>query len=418
MRTMRSILATLVVASVCVSLACADGDWPRFRGPNGDGKSPDTGLLKQWPAGGPKKLWTAKGCGRGYSSVTLANGLIYTCGGIEGKSCVVAFDLQGQRKWQTPIGSVRDPRYTSKRYDRFQGTRSVPTVDGDALYVSTPVGDVACLDAKSGSIRWSLNMIDKFKGRNTHWAFAESLLVDGDNVICRPGGQGAGAAALNKRTGETVWVCRELSDKPGYDSPFVVEIGGLRQMLTMTHNAAVGIDADTGRLLWRYGHPTKYECNIPTPIYHDGHVLISSGYNQGSVLLKLVVNGKSASVEKVWANRALDNHHGGVVLVDGYLYGSSSRGKWVCLDWQTGEVKWSHRGIGKGSVVYADGMLYCLAENRGTVALVEATPEGYRPHGRFATPGGGKQVWAHPVVCGGRLYIRYLDQLHAYQIGQ
>jgi len=328
----------------------------------------------------------------------------------------VAFDLNGKRKWAKAIGPASHDRYATRQYKKFLGSRSTPTIDGKRLYVESPLGDVACLDALTGNKIWSVHMIEKFGGRNTTWAFSESPLVDGGNVICCPGGVNAGVVALNKNTGDTVWVCKESKDKPGYACPLLVEYGGLRQIITMTAKAVIGVKADTGELLWRHQHETSWDANIPTPIFHDGHVFISSGYKKGSELLRLKVSGKRVSTEKVWECKALDNHHGGVVLVGGYLYGADSKRNWICVDFKTGRVVYRAPGVGKGSVTYADGMLYCLAERRGTVGLVKATSEGHRVVGRFTVPNAKNQVWAHPVICGGRLYIRYKDALHAYDV--
>jgi len=203
---------------------------------------------------------------------------------------------------------------------------------------------------------------------------------------------------------------------PGYASPILVEYRGLRQIVTMTAKSVIGVHADTGKLLWEYDHVTSWDANIPTPIFHNGYIFISSGYRKGSELLKLQVKGREASVRRVWECKKLDNHHGGVVLADGFFYGAASRKYWVCVDFMTGEVKYRAPGVGKGSVTYADGMLYCLAERRGTMGLVKATPHEYRVISRFNIPGARSQVWAHPVVCGGRLYVRYKDNLHAYDV--
>ena len=419
-RTTIGLALLFAVASSClIHTAGAFEDspvWPQFRGPNRDGKSPETGLLKAWPKGGPKHLWTANGCGIGYSSVSLGHGLIYTMG-IHGQDMsVLAFDLNGKRKWIKRIGQANDPAFCRQEYWQYRGSRSTPTIDGERLYVESPVGDLACLNALTGDTVWAMNMAPKFGARNTRWGLAESPLIDGDRVIVSPGGPAAGIVALNKNTGETVWVCKQTTGVPGYASPILVEYQGLRQIVTMMQRSAVGLNADTGELLWRVERINRWEVNATNAIFHDGHVFICGGYGLGSALLKLQVNGNKATVTEVWSDRTLDDHHGGVVLVDGYVYGSNMRGEWICQEFKTGRVMYKERGVGKGSVTYADGMLYCLNEGRGVVGLVEANPEGYQLAGRFAIPGGKGQVWAHPVVCGGRLYIRYRDALHAYDV--
>ncbi|HUT35478.1 MAG TPA: PQQ-binding-like beta-propeller repeat protein [Planctomycetota bacterium] len=388
--------------------AAAAADWPQWRGPNRDGLSAEKGLLKEWPQDGPTRLWTAKGLGDGFASMAVADGLIYTAGNVGGDLMLAALDLAGQTKWQVKVGSA----YTKDS----PGSRGTPTVDGGCVYYETPDGTVSCLDAKSGKGAWSLNILKEFKGRNITWALSESVLIDGDHLIACPGGPEAAMVALDKKTGKTVWVCKGAGDKPGYASPIVVDYQGLRQYVTMTSHAAIGVHAKTGELLWRFGHKTSYDANIPTPIFSDGCVFIDSGYGSGGELLKLKVEGQKCSAEEVWRTKAIDNHHGGIILVDGCLYGSAHGGKWVCLDFKTGQVKYSTDGVGKGSITYADGLLYTYSE-RGNVGLVKATPEGHKVISRFRVPGGGKGPnWPHPVVCGGRLYLRHGDLLFAYDI--
>jgi len=388
--------------------AAMAADWPQWRGPNHDGLSAEKGLLKEWPQDGPKRLWTTKGLGDGFASMAVADGLLYTAGNKGADMVLTALSLDGQTKWQVKVG----PAYTKDS----PGSRSTPAVDGWHVYYETPDGTVSCLDAKTGKEGWSLNIFEKFSGRNITWAVSESVLIDGDHLICCPGGEEAAMVALDKKTGKTVWVCKGAGDKPGYASPIIVDYQGLRQYVTMTSQAAIGVNAKTGDLLWRFGHKTSYDANIPDAVYHDGCVFIDSGYGSGGELLKLKVEGQKCSVEQVWKTKALDNHHGGVILVDGFLYGSTHRGKWACLDFKTGDVKYTEDGVKKGSVTYADGMLYTYSE-RGTMGLVKATPEGHKVISEFRVPAGGKGPnWAHPVICGGRLYLRHGDLLFAYDI--
>jgi len=385
--------------------------WPRFHGPKHDNISTETGLLKKWPDEGPELVWTAKGIGHGFSSVALAGGLIYIDGNLNDKTVVTALNTDGSVQWQTENG----PAWTKSH----PGTRGTPTIDGDRLYHESPLGEVVCLNAKTGERIWGLNILKQFGAKNITWGLAESLLVDGNRVICCPGGPKASVVALDKQTGRTVWAAESTGDAAGYASATLAECQGLRMILTMTAKAFIGVAADTGRLLFRFEHITKYDVNATMPIYHDGHVFISSGYGSGSVLVKLKVDGDQAAVEQVWESKELDNHHGGVILLDGYLYGaahSSNRGKWICLDWKTGELMYAEKGVGKGSATCADGMLYTLSERRD-VGLVAAKPGGHEVISRFKMPSGGEgPSWAHPVVCGGRLYLRHSDQLCAYNL--
>ena len=386
----------------------ASPSWPGWHGPNRDNISTETGLLKEWPAGGPKVLWTAQGMGQGYGSVAVVDGLIYAAGNVDGEMKVIAVDLNGEKQWDSTCGAA----YTKS----YPGSRGTPAVDGGRVYYETPSGDVVCLDAKTGRKQWSVNIIQKFRGKNIGWALSESVLVDGNNVICQPGGSGAGVVALSKSSGDTVWTCRDLGDKPGYASPIIVDYKGLRQIVTMTGAAAVGINAKTGSLLWRHAHPTKYDANIPDAVFHDGFLFIVSGYGAGGQGLKLEVSGTRARVSREWTTKELDNHHGGVIHYDGYLYGSASRKGWLCLDLKTGRTEYNEGGLGKGSATFAGGMLYVLNE-RAEMGLVEATPRGHKVVSRARLPRGGSgQSWAHPVVCGGRLYVRHGDALHAFDI--
>ena len=394
-------LSTIVMA--------ADGpEWPRFHGPNGDNKSTETGLLKRWPEGGPELLWTAEGIGEGYSTVSLAHGLIYTAGNNGDNTIVTALSLDGQIRWQVPTGGAWKESYP--------GTRSTPTIDGDRLYCESPIGNVACLDAKTGDEIWSLNILEEFEGENIKWALSESLILDGDRLICCPFGKKASLVALDKMTGKVVWTAESTGDQAGYGTPALVEYEGLRMLLTMNAKAVVGVCADSGELLFRHPHETKYDVNVLIPVFHEGQVFVSSGYGAGSQMIKLTVDGRKVVAEQVWETEDMDNHHGGVILLDGCIYGTDSRASWVCLDWKTGETKWKERGIGKGSVAYADGLLYGYSENR-KVGLIKPNPEAYEEISQFEIPQGGKgKTWAHPVIIGGRLYLRHGDLLYVYNV--
>ena len=386
--------------------------WPRLHGPKGNNISAETGLLKNWPKAGPTLLWTAKGIGEGFSSVTLGHGLIYTAGNVGGKTMVTALGLDGQIKWQTDNG----PAWTGD----YPGTRGTPTIDGGCVYHESPLGEVACFRAKTGEKLWRVNILQQFGGKNIPWALAESVLVDGDRVICCPGGKKGSVVALDKKTGRTVWAARDTGDLAGYASPTLVEIQGRRIILTMTAKAFVGVDADRGELLWRFEHITDYDVNALKPICEGDQVFICSGYGSGAVLLRIKVDGRKASVEEVWRSKDLDNHHGGVILLDGHLYGSAHQAnsaKWICLEWLTGRRMYAERGVGKGSLTCADGMLYTMSEN-GRVGLVAASPRGHQVISEFRLPKGGEgPTWAHPVVCGRRLYLRHGDRLYAYGVG-
>ncbi|MHC4398097.1 MAG: PQQ-binding-like beta-propeller repeat protein [Planctomycetota bacterium] len=405
------VLTALVAGFLAGPAIFADGpSWPQFHGPNRDNVSTETGLLERWPEEGPKLLWTASGLGHGYASVAIADRVLYTAGNVGDDTVITAMDLGGKTLWQVTNGRAwHNPK---------PGARGTPTLEGGRLYHESPHGDVVCLDAKTGKRIWGLNVLEEFNSRNIEWGLAESLLVDGDRVICRPGGPEVSFAALDKHTGRVAWRAPSSGDLAGYSSTALGQCGGLRILFALGSKALVGANADTGELLFRFEHESPFDENITMPVYHDGHVLISTR-TTGTVMLEVVVDGERASVTPVWRCQDLDNQHGGVVLVDGYLYGAShvrAGGRWICLDWKTGRKRYVEPGLGKGSLTYADGMLYTLSE-RGTVGLVRATPAGHEVISRFEIPRGGEGfTWAHPVVCGGRLYVRHSDFLYVYDV--
>jgi len=404
------LLVFCLVGVACATAAEPGPCWPQFHGPKRDNISTETGLLDQWPDEGPPLIWTASGLGHGFSTVSIAGGRIYTAGDVEHDTVVTALSLDGTIAWQASNGKA----WTGSQ----PGSRGTPTLDGDRLYHENPHGDVVCLDARNGRRLWGLNVLERFRSENITWALAESLLIDGDRVICRPGGPEVSFVALDKRTGDVVWTAPSTGDLAGYSSTVLAECGGLRMLMALGSKALIAANADTGALLFRFEHESPFDENITMPIYHDGRVFISTR-TTGSVMLRIDVEGSRASVEPVWRSRDLDNQHGGVILRDGYLYGSShvnNSGKWICLDWQTGRTAHIEPGVGKGSLTFADGRLYTLSE-RGTVGLVRPTPEGHEILSRFDVPKGGRgPVWAHPVVCGGRLYLRHGDLLYAYDV--
>lgn len=396
---------------VAAALLATAADWPQFHGARRDNISHETGLLKRWPEGGPKLLWQADGLGEGWASVAISSGRLYTAGEIGTNTVITALTLDGKRLWQITNGPAsRCPH---------PGARATPTLDGDRLYHLNSSGDILCADASTGKTIWTLNMLERFGGRNIQWGLSESLLVDGGRVICVPGGTNILMVALDKRTGKTIWTTPATGDKPGYTAPILFEHAGQRQIVTMTSGSAVGVAADTGKLLWRYDQPARYEVNASQPIYHDGHVAIFGTWGVGATLLKLT----PAGVETVWHTTELDNEHGGVVLVDGYLYGHADGNHkhrhWACLEWKSGRTMWTSDelpGPRSGTTSYADGMLYLMNE-KGVVALAPASPQKLEIVSQFEIPKFGKgPTWAHNVICGGRLYVRHSQCLYVYNV--
>ncbi len=394
-------------ALLMTALFVMAADWPQWRGPRRDGISPETGLLKSWPQEGPRLAWKTQGLGEGYSSVAVAQGRLFTQGQRGSQEFVIALDAaSGKMLWETPNGA-------SFRERRGHGPRGVPTVDGDRLYALGADGTLSALEAATGKVVWTMNVVQKFGGQVNHWGMSESPLVDGERLIVTPGGQGASIVALNKRTGALVW--KSQSDEAGYSSPVLAEVGGARQLLVFTGEAALGLRADNGELLWRYDKVSNRTANIATPIYHDGHGFFSSDYGTGAVLLKFTPQGGSVKAAEVYFSREMRNHYSSSVLIANTLYGFSGA-VLTAMDFLTGEVRWRDRSVGKGSVIFADGHLYCLGEE-GVMGLVEATPKSYVEKSRFQIARGSFPTWSPPVVAGGRLYLREQDTLYSYSIG-
>jgi len=347
---MKRRLALALILSIPGILAQA-ADSPQFRGPERTGVFPETGLLKSWPETGPPVAWIAKGLGRGYSSVSVANESLYVTGMLdEDQGYLFVLNTGGAIERRFPYGKETLDK-------QAPGVRSTPTIDGDRLYLLSALGVVYCIDPGEQKTRWEVNILERFKAENNQWNLAESLLVDGDRVICTPGGPDAGVAALNKMTGETIWTTKGLSDMASYCSPIIVNHKGRRILLTETAKLVVGIDADTGNLLWTHDHPTDYDIHAVTPLYKDGLVYFTGGYGSGGGALELSPDGSAITVK--WTDKSLDCQHDGVVLVDGYLYGTGHKtSELMCLEMATGKVMWRTKEVRQGVVVYADGMLY------------------------------------------------------------
>ncbi len=403
-----SVALFIATAAVFGGQTGAFSDWPQWRGPNRDGVSDESGLLSEWPESGPTRLWQALGLGAGYGSLAVAGERIYLQMSVGQQSAVASLDRSdGRLVWSRALGEGR-------RNGEGHGPRGTPTIDGGRLYVLTENGDLVCLEADDGSIVWRMNILQEFGGRNIPWLISESPLVEGNMVIVTPGGQDAAVVALDKRTGETIWTSRGLSDRAGYASAIVADIGGVRTVMTLTDEAGVGLRAADGALMWKYTEAANRTANAATPVFHDNKVFYASAYGTGGGLLDLRTQGGAVTAEELYFTRDMRNHHGGVVVVDGYLYGFNNS-ILTCLNFATGERMWRDRSVGKGSLVYADGHLYILSENN-VVGLVEATPAGYREKGRFEMPDQGFPSRAHPVVSDGVLYIRDQGTVTAYNI--
>jgi outer membrane protein assembly factor BamB len=393
------VLAFFFALSVCQA-----DDWPQWRGPNRDGISKETGLLSSWPAGGPKLVWKATGLSEGYSAIAVVGGRIYTQGQRGDEQFVMAYDAAtGKKVWETKAGR-------SFRERRGHGPRGTPTVEGDRLYALSADGTLVCLETATGKKIWEQNIVEKFRGEVPHWGISESPLIDGEKLIVTPGGSDASIVALNKTDGKLIW--KSPGDRAAYSSPILVNSGGVRQYVTLTSNAAVGVSASTGEQLWRYTQVANNVANVATPLFANDHIFVSSDYGTGCALLRLAP--KTGKASEVYFNREMKNHHASSILIGKHLYGFSSQ-ILTAMDMMTGNVAWRDRSVGKGNMTYADGHFYVMSE-RGDVALVEANPEAYKEKGSFSIPQGNFNTWTPPVVANGRLYLREQDNLYCYDV--
>jgi outer membrane protein assembly factor BamB len=399
------VFAMLSSVSVVVSTRAMD-DWPQWRGPRRDGVSTERGLLKQWPGNGPPLAWQTKGAGEGYSSFSVANGRLFTLGARGSTEYVIAFDTaSGKRVWEVAHGR----RFNN---DRGDGPRATPTIEGDRVYAFGASGDLSVLDAATGKVIWTQNVLQKYGGSNINWGLSESPLVLSDRILVNAGGSGASIVALRKTDGSPIW--KTQNDEPGYSSAVLLESGGLRQAVFFTAERALGVDVNDGRLLWSYNRVANRTANIATPIVRGSQVFLSSDYGTGAALLSIMVEGPKVSAREVYFTSEMRNHHSSSVLIGDHLYGFSSS-ILTAMHFETGKQAWRDRSVGKGSLVFADDRLYLYSEN-GVVGLAEANPAGYREHGRFQIRAGNLPTWSHPVVSAGKLFLRDQDTIYAYDV--
>jgi outer membrane protein assembly factor BamB len=413
---------TLPVAGVLLFAAvAAAADWPQWRGPDRDDVSKESGLLKSWPEGGPKLVWTSEDAGIGYSGPAIVGDRVYILGGDGEQDLAIALGAaSGKKVWSAPIGPFVRNNYGS-------GTRSTPTVEGDFLYALGAAGQLHCLKTADGSAVWSVDLVKDLGGSKPNWNYSESPLVDGDQVVCSPGGGKGTLAALDKKTGKVRWRSTGLTDAAGYSSIVPDEVGGVRQYVQQTMKGVAGVAAKDGRLVWYYRNDRYKVAVIPSPVVHDNYVYAVAGYGAGPTLLELTPDGTKDRVKQLYDNtamRVMDNKHGGVVRVGDYVYGWSDadRGKWVCQEFKTGKEVWSSKKLGRGSITCADGRLYCYSEDKGTCVLVPASPDGWTEKGRFTIPRHtarrefNNNIWTHPVVANGKLYLRDQELLFCFDV--
>jgi len=415
----RSTIFRLVLMFMCGAAPVIQGtaaerlDWPQWRGPDRTGISKETGLLKEWPKEGPKVLWKIENLGAAYSAVTVARGRIFTQGTKDGDETIFSLDLQtGNTIWAVSPNGGTAP-FEEKRGN---GARGSSTIVCNDVYTEGGTGIVTCLDFETGRQKWSRDFVKEFGSDVPKWGFCESPLVDGDKLIVTPGGKNGAIAALNRATGETLWSTSEVTDPAHYSSVILAEAEGVPQYIQFLSTRVVGVRATDGKFLWDYAGAANRTANVCTPIFHENSVFASSAYGTGGGLVKLTKDGEKFKAEEQYFDKTLANHHGGIVLHEGYLYGFGGEAL-ICLEYKTGKTAWKNRSVGKGSLTYADGHLYCLGEKQ-VLGLVEANPKEYVEKGRIELPESGRPSWAHPVVAQGRLFIRDQGTLTCYDISE
>ncbi len=383
------------------------------------GISAEKGLLKSWPVEGPRLIWSNSELPKGHSSVTFGNDLIYLTGNDDNNDILIALDPYGKIKWQTPYGRMWKASHPESRCS--------PTVEGDKVYVSSGFGDLACIDGITGTIIWSVKASENNKGTYGSWGIAESLIIDGEKIYYTSGGPETMTIALNKATGELIWRTGSLNVPASYSSPVLIDYTDYKLLVNVSPIFVFGVDVTDGTIVWKINHHQALgksndgddgQILCVTPVFHDNAIFVTGGYNHGGLLIELSENGRKASVK--WTNTDFDVHHGGVVLVDGYIYGANwlnnGNGNWCCVDWNTGKTMWEEHWKCKGSIIYADGLLYIYDEKSGFAGLLRPDPGKFELVSNFRVRAGSGPHWAHPVIHNGVLYLRHGEALLAYDI--
>ncbi len=379
----------------------------QWRGKYRDGKYDETGLLKKWPGSGPQLLWHFDNLGDGHASAAVTNELVYTAGtSEEGIGFIIALDHSGKEIWKTEYGKEWMVNY--------DGTRSTPMIYNDKIYMISSYGKLVCMNAENGDIIWNVDVFTDYDGVNIQWGITENLLIDGNKLFVTPGGEKANVLALNKDTGELIWESKAKEEKSAYCSPLLIELNNNKILVTQTANYIIGIDANTGQLLWSHDQTNRWRVHANTPLYFDGHVYCASGYGKGGVMLKLSEDGRS--ITELWRDESLDDKMGGMILLDGRIYGSGDANrKWFCIDWETGKELYSSQMLKPGNVIFSDGLLYCYGTG-GNVGLVDPKTNDYSLISSFEVPYGENYHWAHLVIHDKRLYVRHGTSLMVYDL--
>ncbi len=415
MKKLKLVLVSILAMSF-LGYTQVDAQW---RGPDRNGVFPAKNLLKTWPEGGPKLLWVREELDRGFSSVCVTDEAIYLAGRKGREEYLTVFDHQGKQLWRIPYG--QGVRRT------YPDTRCTPTVEQNRVYLISGIGEVVCIDSNQRKILWSVPAFEKFKGETWQWDIAESPLIVDNKVIYTPGGNHTAMVALDKMTGETIWQTESLNQPSAFVSPILIKTGKNKIIVNVMTEDLFGVDAANGKIVWKVKYtdiqpPTFHKWapknNCVTPLYHDGYLFITSGYDHVGIMFKITNKGKK--IEQLWINPTLDCHHGQVVKVGDYLYGANwidnRNGNWCCLDWKAGKTMYEKEWHCKGSISASDGMLYCYEEKRGNIALVQPTPEDFKVVSTFKITHGSGPHWTQPVIHNGVMYIRHGDALMAYQV--
>ena len=396
----------IAIIAICTLLSDGFTQEPTiWRGPSRDGHYPETGLLKQWPAGGPEIIWSLTDLGQGHSSAIVDQGFVYTTGMISDMGYLFKLDQKGKLVYKIEYG----PEFT----ESFYGTRGTPTIVGDKIYLLSGLGKLYCFDNETGDILWTKDLFKDFDGSIIQWGMNETPVVDGKVLYITPGGKKNNLVALNRHTGDLIWSSPGNGELTAYCTPLLFEHNGRKLLATHSESHLMGFDATTGKMLWKQHQPNEWSVHPNTPIYDEGGLFYLSGYGQGGGMLELSPDGNSAKLK--WKHKNMDSRMGAAVLVDGYIYGSGDSRVWSCLDWKTGEEKYTSQEIGHGVVIYADGMLYCYSQ-RGELALVTPDPTGFKVVSKTKVALGTEQHWAHPVIYDGILYVRHGRALIAYKV--
>jgi outer membrane protein assembly factor BamB len=387
-----------------------------WRGPNGDGKFTDAGLLKKWPDGGPQLVLKVEGIGKGYSSVIATDKYMFVTGMIDTLDYLSCITLDGKIKWKVPYGRSWK--------QSFPETRGSATIEGDRVYVISGTGQLACLNVEDGAIRWKVDVDKDYKSEWHIWGCSESPLIIDDKVICSPGGKQTSIVALDKMTGKLIWKSESVGGPRCYISPIIYEYKQFRYILAATGTDLIALEPASGKVVWTFKYWDGAKWDQPgliwanTPVVKGADIFISMGYDYRNVMLTMSEDGKS--VKEKWSNMVLDNHHHGLIELDGYVYGSNwisnGKGNWVCQDWNTGETKYETDWQNKGELVYADGLFYILEEKGGNVALVNPNPQKFDVISSFKLQGGSGPFWSHPFIANGKMYLRHGDVLFVYNI--